>query len=554
MVKLKTLVGSLLVLLALGSVYSWSLFNLPLSEKYDAQIGSVAFTFGIMTLFLAIGSSLSGFLKLKISMQNTVALSAVCTGAGLLLAAFAPNLAVLYLSAGVLLGFGDGLGYMLVLTNCVKFFPKHKGLVSALCIGAYGLGSLLFKSIDSAIITHYSVENALLTWGIIIAVFTTLGSILILDAMQQSSVLSANTSTREYDLQSAIRTIPYWYLSIMFFIDCMVGLYVIGVSSNLGTALLNMSLADAATAVSVVALANIAGRLIMGVLSDRLPRIRLITFDQTLSLIAMLIMLLMPLTPVLFFTAIALIAFSFGGTLTIYPSIISDFFGIKNLAKNYGLLYLGFGIGSLFGYTFAVIFGSYTMTFIMMSVLLVAAIILSLMVKLPAELKDGHKELVKEHKLYNFDKLNQQDTSSIEPARESDDSTENESKVEVTKDAEVTAIKTSDNSSKDSQEAKTISANESEAENAQDYKASTANKLEAATNDSETKGDNMSENLTTNESKEKDAQELATAKTDAQDAQTTVEQQNLESATLKDNAASKDSAQSSQEENSSSKN
>lgn len=476
MVKLKTLVGSLLVLLALGSVYSWSLFNLPLSEKYDAQIGSVAFTFGIMTLFLAIGSSLSGFLKLKIGMQNTVALSAVCTGAGLLLAAFAPNLAVLYLSAGVLLGFGDGLGYMLVLTNCVKFFPKHKGLVSALCIGAYGLGSLLFKSIDSAIMTHYSVENALLTWGIIIAVFTTLGSILIFDAMQQSSVLSANTSTREYDLQSAIRTLPYWYLSIMFFIDCMVGLYVIGVSSNLGTALLNMSLADAATAVSVVALANIAGRLIMGVLSDRLPRIRLITFDQTLSLIAMLIMLLMPLTPVLFFTAIALIAFSFGGTLTIYPSIISDFFGIKNLAKNYGLLYLGFGIGSLFGYTFAVIFGSYTMTFIMMSVLLVAAIILSLMVKLPAELKDGHKELVKEHKLYNFDKLNQKEDQSSDPTKESENSIA--SKVD-TDEPKVEAAKESDSAT----------ANESQAE---------------AAKDSDAKIDNTSEKQAVNESKDKE--------------------------------------------------
>lgn len=445
MVKLKTLLGSLLILLALGSVYSWSLFNLPLAEKFNADIGSVAFSFGIMTLFLAIGSSLSGFLKLKIGLQNTVALSAVCTGAGLLIAAFAPNLIVLYLSAGMLLGFGDGLGYMLVLTNCVKFFPKYKGLVSALCIGAYGLGSLLFKSIDSYIMVNYSVENALLTWGVIISVFTTLGSILILDAMQQSSVLSANTSKREYDLQSAVRTVPYWYLSVMFFIDCMVGLYIIGVASNLGTALLNMSLMEAATAVSVVALANIAGRLIMGVLSDRLPRIRLITFDQSLSLIAILILLLVPLTPTLFFAAVALVAFSFGGTLTIYPSIISDFFGIKNLAKNYGLLYLGFGIGSLFGYTFAIIFGSYTITFIMMGILLVVAIVLSLMVKLPAELKEGHKELVKEHKLYNSE-----ETTTDKQTTE-DQSSETKSESVSSQDSN-TAEKTEDKAEKQAKE------------------------------------------------------------------------------------------------------
>ena len=288
---------------------------------------------------------------------------------------------------------------MLVLTNCVKFFPKSKGLISALCIGAYGLGSLLFKSIDSYILANFNLESALLTWGVICAVVVTLGSILIYDAMQQASVVSANNSKREYDLHSAIRTLPYWLLSVMFFVDCMVGLYVIGVASNLGTVLLNMSAMEAATAVSVVAIANILGRLIMGMLSDKLPRIRLITFDQCLSLIAMVMFVVMPLTPMMFFAAIALIAFSFGGTLTIYPSIISDFFGIKNLAKNYGLLYLGFGLGSLCGYIFAYAFGSYELTFIMMGVCLVVAIVASLMVRLPAELKSGHSELVRTHKI-----------------------------------------------------------------------------------------------------------------------------------------------------------
>ena len=373
MVKIKTLVGSLLVLLVLGSVYAWSLFNLPLSSKYELDIDAIAFTFGIMTLFIAIGSSSSGFLKLRIGMQNVVALSAVCTGAGLLLSAFAPNLITLYLSAGLLLGFG--------------------------CIGAYGLGSLLFKSIDSYVMANYSLENALLTWGAICAVVVTLGSILIYDAMQQASVVSGASSKREYDLQNAIRTLPYWLLSLMFFIDCMVGLYIIGVASNLGSALLNMSAAEAATAVSVVALANIAGRLVMGVLSDRLPRIRLITFDQCLSLVAIILLTVIPITQVTFFAAVALIAFSFGGTLTIYPSLISDFFGIRNLAKNYGLLYLGFGLGSLFGYAAAFIFGSYTVTFTMMGALLIVAIVASLLVRLPAELAESHKELVRTQKI-----------------------------------------------------------------------------------------------------------------------------------------------------------
>ena len=397
MTKIKTLIGSMLILLALGSVYAWSLFNSPLATKYQADLNAVAFTFGIMTLFIAIGSSSSGFLKLRLGFNRVVVLSAACLGLGLLGAAFAPNLIALYLAAGVLLGFGDGLGYMLVLTNCVKFFPQHKGLASALCIGAYGAGSLLYKSIDGAVLSAFSLEAALLTWGLSCSAAAILGSLLTADAMLQREVTAASPATREYDLHSALRTVPYWLLTFMFLIDCMTGLYVIGVASNLGVSLASLSLADAALGVSVVAIANILGRLLMGVLSDKLPRIRLITFDQILSLIAMLMLLFLPLSMSTLFVALALVAFSFGGTLTIYPSIISDFFGIKNLAKNYGLLYLGFGIGSLIGYAVAFIFDSFTITFSLMAVLLVAAIVLSLLVRLPPELKAGHRELKKEH-------------------------------------------------------------------------------------------------------------------------------------------------------------
>lgn len=399
MTKFKTLAGSMLILLALGSVYAWSLFNSPLADKFGAEVNIIAFTFGIMTLFIAAGSSGSGFLKLRLGMRNVIILSAVCIGFGLLLAAFAPNLIVLYLSAGVLLGFGDGLGYMLVLTNCVKFFPKHKGLASALCIGAYGAGSLVYKYIDTMVLQSSSVETALLTWGLSAACAIALGCLLTADAMQQSEVTAAAPAAREYDLRSSIRTVPYWLLALMFLIDCMVGLYIIGTTFNLGAELAHLSAADAAFGVSVVALANIAGRLIMGVLSDKLPRIRLITFDQALSLIAMLVFLFLPLSKGTFYSAIALVAFSFGGTLTIYPSIISDFFGIKNLAKNYGLLYLGFGIGSLTGYAAAYVFASEVFTFSLMAGLLVAAIVLSLLVRLPPEFKEGHTRLKAEHKV-----------------------------------------------------------------------------------------------------------------------------------------------------------
>ncbi len=72
-------------------------------------------------------------------------LPAFLLGLGFFLTAHSNNLMMLWLSAGVLVGLADGAGYLLTLSNCVKWFPERKGLISAFAIGSYGLGSLGFQ-------------------------------------------------------------------------------------------------------------------------------------------------------------------------------------------------------------------------------------------------------------------------------------------------------------------------------------------------------------------------------------------------------------------------
>ena len=93
---------------------------------------------------------------------------------------------------------------------------------------------------------------------------------------------------------------------------------------------------------------------------------------------------LKPLNANLFFVAVACVAFSFGGTITVYPSLVSDFFGLNNLTKNYGVIYLGFGLGSIIGSIVASLFGGFMATFNLILVLLVVALVLSLTIRLPA--------------------------------------------------------------------------------------------------------------------------------------------------------------------------
>jgi OFA family oxalate/formate antiporter-like MFS transporter len=389
-----TLFGTIITQFALGSVYTWSLFNGQLSHKLDASVSQVAFSFGLLSLGLAIASSLAGKLQERFGVRNVTLGAGLLMALGLTLTAHANNLFMLYLSAGVLVGLADGAGYLMTLSNCVKWFPERKGLISACAIGAYGLGSLGFKFICGYLLSVYSLESTFMIWGGLAMAIIMLGALFMKDApRQQTSAQNSTSRARDFSLAEAVRLPQYWMLALMFLTACMSGLYVIGVAKDIGEGLVHLSTQTAASAVTIIAIANLSGRLILGVMSDKMARIRVITLAQAISLIGMSILLFTQMSETTFFISIACIAFSFGGTITVYPSLVSDFFGLNNLTKNYGLIYLGFGIGSVLGSLIASLFGGFTITFSLIMALLVISLIMSATIRLPHRAEESKKTL-----------------------------------------------------------------------------------------------------------------------------------------------------------------
>lgn len=380
-----TLFGTVITQFALGSVYTWSLFNGQLSQKLDAPVSQVAFSFGLLSLGLAIASSLAGKLQERFGVRRVTIGAGVLMALGFWLTAHANNLMMLYFSAGLLVGLADGAGYLMTLSNCVKWFPERKGMISACAIGAYGLGSLGFKFICGALLATVGLEQTFMIWGVLAMSMIILGALLMREAplQQIGTSTKGQPHTRDYTLAQSVRLPQYWMLALMFLTACMSGLYVIGVAKDIGEGLVHLSTQTAASAVTVIAIANLSGRLVLGVLSDKMMRIRVISLAQIVSLIGMSVLLFTRMNEMTFFLSLACVAFSFGGTITVFPSLVSDFFGLNNLTKNYGLLYLGFGIGSVLGSLVASLFGGFTVTFSLIMTLLVISLFLSLTIRLP---------------------------------------------------------------------------------------------------------------------------------------------------------------------------
>lgn len=377
------LAGTLIAQLVLGSIYTWSLFNQPLVNEFGWPLSKIALTFAFTTFSLAIGASCCGWLERTFGIRQTLIGAALLLCVGLALASRADSLVQLYLTAGVMVGFANGVGYMMTLTNMIRWMPERKGLISGLSISAYGLGSFVFKYVNVALIAHFGVTSAFTYWGLMIAIGLVAIVPLISSAPEQQS--AAGTQITGYTLREALRKPQAHLIFAVLFTTCMGGLYSISVATDVGLRLVHLTRPEAVGVVSIMALANIAGRLIMGPGSDRIGRKPVLAFGLILMLLGVSTLLFVPLTKGVFLLAMAAITFSFGGSLTVYPALVGDYFGVKNVNQIYGLIYQGFGVSALTGAIIGVIGGGLQGPFFGIVGLCVVSLVIITMLRPPRD-------------------------------------------------------------------------------------------------------------------------------------------------------------------------
>lgn len=380
--RILILIGTMLAQLGLGTLYTWSLFNAPLSHLHGWSLEQVVLSFSITSFCLAIGTLFAGKLQETFGIRIVVAACGIILGLGL---AFAPkfnNLIELYISAGVIVGLVNGIAYILTLSNCLKWFPDHKGVISSVSIGCYGLGSLIFKYINADLIKNTGIVHAFMYWGLMAFILVFIGALFLKDAPKTVSS-SVSSVVKEFNWPELFKEPSAYLLFIAFFSSCLSGLYLIGTAKNIGILFAHLSPAMAGSAVALVAIFNTLGRLILGSLSDRLPRTKVSAFAFLLMFIGIIILLFVPLSMTTFTISIALIAFAFGGNLTIFPAIVSEYFGLTNHSKNYGVIYQGFGIGGLLGGIVANVMGGFKPTFWLMLLVAILSILIMVFIKPP---------------------------------------------------------------------------------------------------------------------------------------------------------------------------
>ncbi|MBO0961716.1 OFA family MFS transporter [Neobacillus sp. MM2021_6] len=386
-------VGTIIVQMGLGTIYTWSLFNQPLVDHFGWKLNSVAFTFSITSLALALATLFAGKLQEKWGIRRLIACAGFVLGIGLIISSQASSLWMLYILAGVVVGAADGTAYITSLSNLIKWFPERKGLISGISVGAYGTGSLLFKFINGSLIQSVGVTQTFFFWGLIVMIMVVGGSFLVREAkIAKGNQTVGGSIQKDFSVKEMLKTKEAYLLFVIFFTACMSGLYLIGIVKDIGVRLAGLDIATASNAVALVAIFNTSGRIILGALSDKVGRLRVVSGALLVTAAAVTVLSFVHVTYGVFFASVAAIAFCFGGNITIFPAIVADFFGLKNQSKNYGIIYQGFGIGAISGSFIASSLGGFIPTFKLIAVLSIVSVLIAMLIKSPGNGKIKMKE------------------------------------------------------------------------------------------------------------------------------------------------------------------
>jgi Nitrate/nitrite transporter len=398
--------GTALVQLGVGTFYAWSIFNTPILKMFgeltldDAgnvaaiqpHLGPVSLIFSIGSLSLALSTIFVGKLVRKFGIRRVTMLAGLVFGLstfGVSRLNSPSQLLWYYILAGVLLGAADGIAYMATLTNAIKWFPENTGFISGISIAFYGLGSFVFKYIDSAFLGSDIVRNlprALMGWGGLVTVLILIGSLFLRDA--PDTPLKNSVNQHQYTPLEVLH-MPQAYLLFATLFTISISVYLTGIATNLGTNLAGLSVSRATTVVALIAISNTIGRFVIGTLSDWFGRKTMLILSYSATLIAVLVLTLSnQLSAPVFYAMMMMIGFFFGGTITVFPSLVGDYFGLKNHSQNYAIIYQGFGFGSLAG---AVILslagGNLFFVFYTYIVLLIMSLLIWILIRKPL-----HKE------------------------------------------------------------------------------------------------------------------------------------------------------------------
>lgn len=359
--------GAVLIQLALGAIYAWSVFTPALrAEGWSKVETQGVFALGLASFALVM--VFAGRLLGKLGPRRLAVTGGLVLGLGYALAGAlgAASFWAVAVGVGLIGGAGIGLAYVVPIAVGMRWFPDRKGMITGLAVAGFGFGAMGWVKLAGAwggLIERIGIEGTFLVYGLAFAALILLGSIWMrmppkgwAPAGTAAAAAADGRKGREnFTVPEMLRTPQFYLIFLTFAVSAGSGLMSIGLMKLYPMEALQasgLSVAEASavagTAMAVFfSLANGIGRIAWGTISDRLGRRRSVMLMAGSQAVFLAGFTAMAGTPWLLYLGAALIGFNFGGNFALFPAITADTFGNDRVGQNYPFVFLSYGVGGI---------------------------------------------------------------------------------------------------------------------------------------------------------------------------------------------------------------
>lgn len=387
--------AALSINLVLGVLYAWGVMAKALVVQWHWTKADAALPFTVSTAAFSITMIFAGRLQDKVGPKLIASLGGVVLGLGLIMSSWVKSPALMLVTFGLVGGMGIGLGYSATTPPAIKWFPpSRKGFITGIVVSGVGLAAVYISPLSQMLLKSFGIQQTFLCLG--------LGAIVVVAALAQllrnpppgyqpaptgvaAAAKAAMAPRPSLDWAEMLRTSQFYRLWLMFILAASAGLMIIAHVAIIAKEQAHWEWGF--VPVVLLAIFNTSGRVVSGIVSDRIGRTQTMVLAFVLQACNMFMFSHYTSSALLVFGS-AFTGLCYGTIFTLMPAATADFYGIKNLGVNYGFLFTGFGVagvcGPLLGGKIRDLTGSYATSYTISAVMLLVGAALAFTTRAPA--------------------------------------------------------------------------------------------------------------------------------------------------------------------------
>jgi OFA family oxalate/formate antiporter-like MFS transporter len=388
--------------LVLGVLYAWGVMAKALVVQWHWSKAQAALPFTVATAAFAITMIFAGRLQDKVGPRLIAALGGIVLGIGLLASSYAKSPGLMLVTFGIIGGIGIGIGYSATTPPAIKWFPpSKKGLITGIVVSGVGLAAVYISPLTQFLLKAVGIQQSFIYLGIGAIVSVVLLAQFLRNppagfqpaapAAGSPAAKAAAVSRPSLDWNEMLRTSQFYRLWLMFILAASAGLMIIAHVAIIAKEQARWEWGF--VPVVLLAIFNSAGRVASGIVSDRIGR--------TQTMVVAFVLQACNMFAFSHYTSSALLVFGsaftglcYGTIFTLMPAATADFYGVKNLGVNYGFVFTGFGVagvfGPLLGGKIRDLTGTYSTSYTISAVMLLAGAALAFTTRAPASKPEQH--------------------------------------------------------------------------------------------------------------------------------------------------------------------